>query len=77
MRMNLTLASALKRRLSSVFLPHNRPHKGHWLKRPHAWAAAGQAIELAHRQPSRFGLPGRAAIALAFLLAARLGWVWS
>ena len=69
MQMNRAVASALKKLSSSVLLSR----KGRPPKRPDAWAAAGQAIELACLQPHRLRFAERAVIALALALAAKLG----
>jgi hypothetical protein len=73
MEMDRTVAFELQKPSSSVFLLHKEPSR----KRPDAWSAAGQAIELACLQPHRLGFAERAVIALALALAARLGWGWS
>jgi len=67
------VASALKKRLLLVLFSC----RGCAPKRPDAWTAAGQAIELACLRPLRLGFAERAIIALALVLAARLGSVWS
>jgi hypothetical protein len=73
MRNNRVIDSTSRKQLSSVFLLRGDVNR----RQPDGWTTAGQAMELAHRQPLPIGLAGRTAIVLGLTLAVRFCWVWS